>query len=401
MKSTPSLLLLAYLLLLTACSPSTVERANRLHSEMLTIDTHSDTPLQLLHKQFDLGVRHDKADSKVDFPRMRQGGLDAQFFAVFLGQGKRDEASIQKVRKTTNEIFAATKKALSPYKNQATLAYQSKDASMAKAENKLSIYLGLENGYPIGTDISYVDSFYQKGARYITLCHTSNNDICDSSTDTVEHNGLSPFGVDVVKRMNALGMMIDVSHISDKAYFDVIEQSKSPIFASHSSVRAVCDNPRNMTDDMIKALAKNGGVIQICILSDYVKKMPTTPERDSAFTAARLKYNDYKNMDDSTRTLAWAEWRANNKKFPATLASVSDLVDHIDHVVKLVGIDYVGIGTDFDGGGGLADCFDVSELKNITIELIKRGYSDNDIKKIWGKNFLRVFKEVEEKASLN
>jgi membrane dipeptidase len=203
-----------------------------------------------------------------------------------------------------------------------------------------------------------------------------------------------------VKEMNRLGMLIDVSHISDSAYFDVLKLSKTPVIASHSSARAICDNPRNFSDEMLYALKENGGVIQICILSDYVKTPPSYPERDSAFQALREKYNHFEGLTEEQYNQAGKDWRALGRKYPKELATVANAVDHIDHVVKTIGIDYVGIGTDFDGGGGLKDCKDASELKNITLELLKRGYSKEEIKKIWGENFLRVFRAVESKASV-
>ena len=264
------------------------------------------------------------------------------------------------------------------------------------------MYIGVENGYPIGHDLGMIQEFYDLGARYITLCHTRNNDICDSSTDKKgpDHDGLSEFGEEVVQEMNRIGMIVDVSHISDSAYYDVLKTSKAPVIASHSSVRAICDNPRNFSDDMLYALKENGGVIQICILSDYVKTPPPYPERDSAFAALREKYNHFEGLSEEEYHKAVMEWRETDKKYPKELATVSDVVDHIEYVINKIGVDYVGIGTDFDGGGGVNGCKDVSEMKNITIELLKRGYTKEDIKKIWGENFLRVFREVEKVAEV-
>jgi len=198
--------------------------------------------------------------------------------------------------------------------------------------------------------------------------------------------------------MNRLGVMIDVSHASDQSFYDVLKMSKVPVIASHSCARALCDNPRNLTDDMLKALAANDGVVQMCILSDYVKKPIPSPERDSARKEIRKKYNNFQDLTDAQWEVASAEWHAIDAEFPRQLASVSDAVDHIDYMVKIAGIDHVGIGTDFDGGGGLSDCKDVSQLGNITLELLKRGYSEKDIKKIWGGNLMRVMSEVAERA---
>jgi membrane dipeptidase len=334
------------------------KRVERIHRKILTIDSHVDTPQRLMEKGFDISRRHDSISdhSKLDFPRMKAGGLDAAFFAVFVSQGKRTPEGNFQAKKRADDLFDSIYAVLERFPGEAGLAISPSDAHKLKRQGKRAVFIGIENGYPIGDDLSLIQAYYSKGARYITLCHTRNNDICDSSTDTLENNGLSSFGRSVVIFMNQTGMMIDVSHISDKSFYDVIELSKAPVIASHSCARALCDNPRNMDDDMLRALAKNGGVIQMCILSAYVKKVN-----------------------------------------PAS-ATVSEVVDHIDHIVKIAGIDHVGIGTDFDGGGGVMDCSDVSQMKNITFELVKRGYSDRDICKIWGGNLMRVMSKVKRIA---
>ncbi len=195
--------------------------------------------------------------------------------------------------------------------------------------------------------------------------------------------------------MNRLGMIVDVSHISDKSFYDVIKLSKAPVFASHSSCRALCENPRNIDDNMLQALKKNGGVIQICILSNYLKAPEANPELEAKLKELREKYGDNSNQPDSVRRRVRSEYRALQKKYEK-LATVKDAVDHIDHVVQVIGIDYVGIGTDFDGGGGIEGCKTVADMKNITIELVRRGYSKTDIEKIWGGNVMRVLRDVEK-----
>ena len=380
-------------------------KATRIHQSVLTIDTHSDTPLNLLRDGFDIGKRQDQAatGTKVDFPRMKEGGLDAQFFAVFVAQGPRTPEGDANVQKKALDILAAIKKSVEENSNVAAIALTPDDAYKLKKEGKRAIFIGLENGYALANDITMVKKYYDMGIRYITLCHTSNNDICDSSTDKKkgsEHHGLSAFGKEVVAEMNKTGMMIDVSHISDEAFMDVIRLSKVPIIASHSCARAICDNPRNLTDDDLRALAKNGGVIQMCFLSDYVKVPDPNPKRDSAMAVVRKKYNDFQDLSDEKSKEAWKEYRETGKLYPNKLATVQDMVDHIDHIVKVIGIDYVGIGTDFDGGGDLSGCRDVSQMPNVTLELVKRGYSEEDIRKIWGGNFMRVFRRVQNSAGL-
>ena len=212
---------------------------------------------------------------------------------------------------------------------------------------------------------------------------------------TPRDKGLSDFGRQVVAECNRLGMIVDISHASEKSFYDVLAASKAPIIASHSSARAVCDNPRNLTDDQLRALARNGGVIQICFLGAYVKTPPVIPEREQAMKELEAKYGPVREIrDDAVRMKAMAERDAINKRFPQVRATVQDLVDHIDHVRKIVGIDYVGIGTDFDGGGGVVGCDDVSGMIHVTEELIRRGYTDREIEKVWGGNFFRVFDKV-------
>jgi len=376
-------------------------KAKRIHQRVLTIDTHTDTPIQLVRYNDDLGIRGDARALKggqLDFIRMQEGGLDATFFAVFMAQGERTPQGNNRAYSKALAIFDAIYKAVGRHSQLAEIALRSDDAVRLEKAGKRAIYIGIENGYPIGTTLSNVKSFYDLGARYITLCHTKNNDICDSSTDTTEHNGLSDFGRQVVREMNRLGLMVDVSHISDKAFYDVLELTSVPVIASHSCARAKRDHPRNLDDDMLRALTKNGGVAQMCILSYYVKEVEQLAARDSAYQAFKKKWGEYDERTEEQKALARIDYHKLAQEFPEKLATVSDAVDHIDHMVKVAGIDHVGIGTDFDGGGGLKDCYDVSELGNITLELVRRGYSEEEIAKIWGSNLMRVFRAVEAGA---
>ena len=376
------------------------QRAAAIHDAVLTIDTHVDTPLLLIQPGFDIAKKNNprKGGGKLDFPRMKEGGLDAVFFAVFVGQGPRSSEGNRKAKNKALDILDAIHKAVKTHSSLAETALTPDDAYAIEKKHKRAIYIGMENGYPVGRDLTMVKRYYDLGVRYITLCHTRNNDICDSSTDKAEHNGVSLLGKKVIEEMNRLGMVSDVSHISDAAFDDVLKYTKAPVIASHSCARAICDNPRNLSDDMLRELAEKGGVIQMCILSDYVKTPEPNPERDAAVKELRAKYKNFSDLSDKEKQKARKEWFELQEKFPRNLANVSDVVDHIDHVVKVVGIEYVGIGTDFDGGGGVDGCFDVSELGNITIELVRRGYSEEQIRKIWAGNFMRVFREVEKIA---
>ncbi len=390
-----------FFVLLVSCQNSTEsveDKAARIHDQVFTVDTHCDTPMMLFREGYDPGKKNEMG--KVDFVRMKEGGMDAMFFAVFTGQGLRTDEANARVKAKANEIIDSIYAAVKRYPDLATVCTSPEDGYKAEKEGKRAIYLGMENGYPIGRDISLVKNYYERGIRYVTLCHTSNNDICDSSTDRKgsEYNGLSEFGDSVVKEMNRLGMIVDVSHISDSSFYDVIRLTRAPVIASHSCARALCDNPRNMNDDMLRMLAENGGVIQMCILSDYVKTPEPYPARDSAFAELRKKFENFDEMTDDEKQQVRQEWSDLRKKYPRKLATVSDVVDHIDHIVEVAGIDHVGIGTDFDGGGGVEGCNDVSEMGNITLELVKRGYTENEIEKIWGGNFMRVFREVREKS---
>jgi membrane dipeptidase len=378
----------------------TVEEVKRVHAKALTVDTHCDTPMNMLNRGFDIGKR--QTTGQVDLVRMKEGGLDAMFFAAFVGQKPRTEQNYLEAYSLAMEMIDTTIAQVERYSDMAEIALVADDASHISRKEKRAIYIGLENGFALAKDLSRVEEFYNKGVRYITLSHSSHNDICDSSTDRTkpEHNGLSAFGKEVIREMNRLGMMVDVSHISDKAFFDVISESKVPVIASHSSVRAIAQNDRNMTDEMIGALAKNGGVIQLCLLSDYVKNPDITTVRYQKDQEMRKIYNEkWSSMTDDEKTEFRRQWNEIREKHPKKLATVADLVDHVDHVVKLVGVDYVGIGSDFDGGGGLSGCNDVSQFPNITRELLRRGYSEEDIIKIWGGNFFRVFREVEKFAA--
>lgn len=375
-------------------------QAEQIHEQALTVDTHCDTPMMMVGGGYDMGVYHaatDERRGRIDLPRMQEGGLDAEFFAAFVGQGPLTAEGYAEAESRARKAIQAVHQMCDDYPEMVSLAVSPEDARRLEAEGKIAAYIGMENGYPIGKDLSKVQTFYDMGVRYITLCHSSDNDICDSSTDrrNPEDQGLSEFGRQVVDECNRLGIMVDISHASDQSFYDVLEKSKAPVIASHSSCRALCGHPRNLTDDMIKALAEKGGVIQICFVSSFVRETPPNPEREKALAALEEKYGSYRDIkDEETRNKLRQEYRQIYEKYPAAEATVYDVIDHVDHVVELVGVDHVGFGTDFDGGGGVEGCNDVSEMPNLTRELIDRGYTEEDIYKIWGGNLLRVFENV-------
>ena len=376
-----------------------IERALSIHKKVLTLDTHADTPLRMIEPGFRMSDRHDpnETGSKVDYPRMIEGGLDAIFFAAFVAQDIRNDKGNFRAKNLCVQMIDSILSSIQQNSDVVGLALNPEDAYSLEKQGKRAIYVGIENGYPIGGDLSNIETYYKKGVRYITLVHSSNNDLADSATDPAgpEHNGISEFGSKVVKEMNRLGIMVDVSHGSDAVFYDAIKISKAPIIATHSNARSVTNHKRNMTDDMLKLIAKNGGVVQLTMLSNYLRD--PVPN----ITAEKLKkelLSSIKPIDQMT-TLEKETMRKRlneiDDKYPIAPANLKNVVDHIDHIVNVAGIDHVGIGCDFDGGGGIDGVFDVSQVMNITIELVKRGYNEDQIAKIWGGNLIRVFSEVQ------
>ena len=322
-------------------------RAKTLHRKMITIDSHTDTPM--IFQTFDLGR---KEGGKVNLPLMREGRLDAAFMVAYIPQGDRDAASLQKATDYATDRLTQVIEQAKRYPHQMGIAQSPDELRRLKDEDKKAILLGIENGYALGKDLTNLYRFRQMGVSYITLCHNGDNDLCDSAAGQAEWGGLSPFGKEVVAEMNRLGMMIDVSHAADRTFYDVLEHSTRPIIASHSSCRALCNHRRNLDDDQIKALAQQGGVMQICLYKGFINESPDK-------------------------------------------ASLSDAIRHILHVIDLVGIDYAGIGSDFDGDGELIGCRAANELMQITMRLIAEGLDDESIAKIWGGNLMRVMSEVQ------
>lgn len=369
--------------------PRFLEKALKIHNEAIVVDTHCDTPMAMLERGIDIGQRSDQTD--VDFIRMKEGGVDASFFAVFIS----NELDLKHPAKNALEMIDEIYRQVGRHPDLAEMAYSPMDIRNIQQKGKRAILIGMENGGPIQGSLRILRNYYRLGVRYITLTHGSNNDICDSSTaEKPKWNGLSPFGREVVKEMNSLGMMIDVSHISDKAFLDVIELSRAPVFASHSCVRSICNTPRNMSDSMIKALAQKKGVIQLNFyggfLDEVIKKKSEEIRKKIKPEKERLKekYKDDKNGYWNALIKLWK-----NQSPPSP--PIEKLMEHIDYVVKLVGVNHVGLGSDYDGAGSFPHGLeDVSGFPLITYHLLKRGYSEEDIKKILGGNFLRIFEEV-------
>ena len=368
------------------------------HEHVLTVDTHVDTPVSRPNG-FHISKLNDRhqGGGQVDFPRMKIGGLDAICYAIFLSQGDRTPEDFKKSTVKAEKDFTDILDVVKAHPDLVELALTPDDAYRIEKTGKRILFLSIENGYTMGVDLSHVKKYYDYGLRLSGLSHGKTNEICDSSTDEPEHGGLSKMGERVVAEMNRLGIVVDVSHISDEAFYDVIDVSKVPIVASHSCARALSDVSRNITDDMLKKLAENDGVIQLCLLSSFIKKVDQDPKREEAMEALRKKYEGG-SQSQEVQAKYWAERSEIDKMYPQKRATVADAVDHIDHIVNLIGIDHIGIGTDFDGGGGLEDCMDATEVGNVTIELVKRGYTEDQIRKIWGGNFMRVMRQVQDYA---
>ncbi|MFH0992007.1 MAG: dipeptidase [bacterium] len=393
--------------------------AKKIHERIITIDTHDDISQEFATERNDPGSPENRR--QVSLPKMRSGGLDAEFFAVFTGNGQRTPAAWDTAYARAIRAFEAIHRLPTMRPSEIEIAYSPADVIRIHNGGKLIACIGVENGYPLGMEISRVKEFYNRGARYITLTHSGHNQICDSSTPRPdelpeEHHGLSEYGRLVVAEMNRLGIMVDISHASKKAALDVLKFSKAPIIASHSGADAVNASPRNVDDETLLAIKNNGGVVQCVALASYIKTVTETPERHAAIAELRKELGLPAGRDGSGRRQAQQmteEQRRQNqeqmakfrermpeidKTYPPQKISVQDMVNHIDYMVNVMGIDHVGIGTDFDGGGGLTGFKDASESLNVTLELVRRGYTEEEIGKIWGGNLLRVWRAVEKTA---
>jgi membrane dipeptidase len=358
-------------------------------AQSVTVDTHADTPSEYMEHHFDLGAWNKRGD--FDYARMKAGGLNAEFFAAYVPPRYAHNgaaAYCMKIMETIHEMVDG-------YPQLVGFATSTTDIRNAVREGKGAILIGIEGGHAIENSIELLRAFYRAGARYMTLTHTNSNDWADSSGDEPKHNGLTPFGREVVLDMNRLGMLVDISHVSDKTFYDVLETTKAPVIASHSSARALCEAKRNMTDDMLRALAKNGGVADVNFYPEFLSNevLHAAEQRDeklkTQIAELKTKFPDEGPEFDSGVRKLYAE-------NPLPPVSYTRIVDHIDHMVKVAGIDHIGIGSDFDGISVVpVGMEDVSKLPAIRDELKRRGYSDADIHKIMGENFMRVFSDVE------
>lgn len=345
------------------------KRAKRLHDKIITLDSHCDTPMF-----FSQGINFASRDPKilVDLHKMTEGHLDATIMVAYIEQQERDMATLENATAKANQILTKIENMAAANCTAVDIAYTPADILRNKHAGKKSIMMGIENGYAIGLDISNVEAFRKRGVVYMTLCHNGDNDICDSARGKHEHHGVSTFGADVIHEMNRLGMMVDLSHASEESFYDALDISSAPIVCSHSSSRALCDHPRNLTDSQMQALAKAGGVAQVTLyhgflVKDSIDHNPCNVQRSFAEPASSIKE-----------------------------ATILDAIEHLNHMVNVMGIEHVGLGTDFDGDGGIRGCASASELINFTRRLLRERYSEEQIQMIWGGNFLRVMEDVQK-----
>jgi membrane dipeptidase len=371
------------------------ERARKLHFSTIVLDTHDDTTQRFFTKDFDIAKRN--ASGSIDIPRMREGGMDAIFFSIWIDGRTMGPPAVQKALDQIDAVHEAVRK------NSKDMVFcrTADEIRRAHKDGKIAALIGVEGGHMIGNDIRIVRIFGDLGARYMTLSHFYNDEWADSSTDKPAHNGLTDYGKEIVREMNKQGIMVDISHVSDKSFYDALEVSKAPLIASHSSCRAICNHPRDMTDDMIKALAAKGGVIQINYEMSFIDQAYKDASDKLSGGVVALFDQLKKECGDNEECL---EKKMNEMQKQAVAdgrlphVSWERIIDHIDHVVKLVGPDHVGLGSDFDGASMPEGMEDASKLPKITEALMRKGYKDDDIRKILGGNLLRVMEQNENVA---
>ena len=354
------------------------KQAKKLHTKIITLDSHCDTPMF-----FPQGINFASRDPKilVDLHKMTEGHLDASIMVAYLEQQERDEASLQNATAKANQILTQIEEMVAKNCTAVDIAYTPDDLWRLKRAGKRAIMLGIENGYAIGNDIHNVEAFRRRGVVYMTLCHNGDNDICDSARGNHEHGGVSEFGKQVIAEMNRVGMMVDLSHAAEASFYDALQLSQTPIVCSHSSARALCDHPRNLTDDQMRALAKAGGVAQVTLYHGFLVK-------DSVDFNPNCQLSTV-NCQLSTVNCQLSTVNCQHE------ATILDAIDHLNHMVNIMGIEHVGIGTDFDGDGGIRGCASASELINFTRRLLRERYTEEQIQMIWGGNFLRIMKQVQ------
>jgi len=395
-RRAPTFALLILIPLALSAAGDVSPRADRLHRQAIVIDTHIDTPQRLLDEDFDMGPRD--ADGHIDIPRMREGGLDAAFFSIWVDPRKYQSGASTRAL----ELIATVYEQVERHPRDLVLARTAADVRRAHRQGKIALLMGVEGGHAIEDSLRVLRSYQELGVRYMTLTHFFNNNWADASTDTAKHNGLTDFGREVVREMNRLGILVDISHVSDKTFFDALEVTQAPVIASHSSCQALTNIPRNMSDDLLRALAKNGGVVHInygCMFVNPQYRSGDFAELIQDFNRQNREADEkFPNDPKAAAQERYRLMREYGERIPR--GTVALILDHIDHAVKVAGVDHVGLGSDFDGVPCLPqEMDDVSYLPRITQGLLDRGYSEADIKKMLGGNTLRVMEEAERAAA--
>jgi membrane dipeptidase len=371
-------------------------KARQLHFSSLVFDTHADTPQRFFFDHFDLATRD--AAGCVDIPRVREGGIGALFFALWVPVELTGSAATQRAQ----GLLDATLKQIANHNSELALALSASEVRAAREQNKIAVLLGIEGGHAIDNDLALLREFHARGTRYMTLTHNAATDWADSSNDDPRHNGLTEFGKEIIREMNRLGMLVDISHASDATFYDVLKTSQAPVIASHSCCRALCDAPRNLDDAMIKALASQGGVIHITFHDSFLSQeyasasRALSSENDLREQAAEDEFGE----NEAHKQIAGQ--RSSDESIRAgKLPPVGweKIVDHIDHAVRIAGANHVGIGSDFDGAFMPTGMEDASNFPRLTDGLLRRGYSEADIRKILGENTLRVMADAERRGS--
>lgn len=391
-----------------AAAPARDERlwkkAQEIHRKAIVVDGHNDITEYMVDEGYDLGTPS-VGKYHTDLQRLKQSGITAQFFSVYVDRKYAAQDFISKNYRVDGgsarralDLIDVIYRAAERYPNDIIMGYSTADIRRAERERKIAAFLGIEGGHAIENSLAALRNFYRLGVRYMTLTHNNTNEWADACCDESRHNGLSEFGREVVREMNRLGMFVDVSHVSDKTMNDVLDVAKAPVMASHSSARALANHRRNIPDDLLRRIAKNGGVVMVNFYPVFIdeKVRQAQVERDARLKPQRDALNEQ--FKDDPERLA-AELRKLNDANPLPATPLSVLIDHIDHIAKVAGVDHVGLGSDFDGVPFLPqEMEDVTKLPNITYELLRRGYSEKDVKKILGGNFMRAFEEVERVA---
>jgi membrane dipeptidase len=367
-------------------------RAKKLHLSSIVVDTHDDTTQRFLDAKFDISERH--PDGGIDVPRMREGGLSAIFFSIWIPSKITGADAVNRAI----EQIEAVRAQVSSHTKELALATTASEVRAAHKEGRIAALMGVEGGHMINSDLDVLRKFASLGVRYMTLTHSGNDEWADSSTDKPVHNGLTDFGKDVVREMNRLGVIVDISHVSDKTFYDALEISKAPMIASHSSCRALCDAPRNMTDQMMKDFAARGGVVQINYHVGFLSQEFRNAERANPEINKAIGEEVQKRCGDNEACQLLEGDRLTREyveKGKLPRVDWTKIIEHIDHAAKVAGVDHVGLGSDFDGANMPYGMEDATKLPKITDALLKKGYSEGDVKKILGENTLRVMAEVE------